>query len=35
VIITKKQRRLRRAIKTRDHIRQLGVARLSIPTAAR
>ena len=30
MIITKKQRRLRRAIKTRDHIRQLGVARLSI-----
>jgi large subunit ribosomal protein L18 len=30
VIITKKQRRLRRAIKTRDHIRQLGIARLSI-----
>jgi len=30
VIITKKQRRLRRAIKTREHIRQLGVARLTI-----
>jgi large subunit ribosomal protein L18 len=30
VIITKKQRRLRRAVKTREHIRQLGVARLTI-----
>jgi len=30
VIITKKQRRLRRAVKTRQHIRQLGVARLTV-----
>jgi large subunit ribosomal protein L18 len=30
MIITKKQRRLRRAVKTREHIRSLGVARLSI-----
>jgi large subunit ribosomal protein L18 len=30
VIITKKQRRLRRAIKTREHIRQLGIARLTV-----
>jgi large subunit ribosomal protein L18 len=30
MIITKKQRRLRRAVKTREHIRQLGVARLTI-----
>lgn len=30
MIITKKQRRLRRALKTRAHIRQLGVARLTI-----
>jgi large subunit ribosomal protein L18 len=30
VIITKKQRRLRRAIKAREHIRQLAVARLSV-----
>jgi len=30
MIITKKERRLRRAIKTREHIRELGVARLSI-----
>ncbi len=30
MIITKKQRRMRRAIKTREHIRQLGVARLSV-----
>ena len=28
--ITKKQRRIRRAVKTRAHIRNLGVARLSI-----
>ena len=28
--ISKKDRRLRRAIKTREHIRQLGVARLSV-----
>ncbi|HKT75018.1 MAG TPA: 50S ribosomal protein L18 [Steroidobacteraceae bacterium] len=28
--MTKKQRRLRRALKTRAHIRQLGVARLTI-----
>jgi large subunit ribosomal protein L18 len=30
VIITKKQRRLRRAVKSRAHIRQLGTARLSV-----
>jgi large subunit ribosomal protein L18 len=30
VIVTKKQRRLRRAIKGRAHIRGLGVARLSV-----
>ena len=30
MIITKKQRRLRRAVKTREHIRQLGVARLTV-----
>ena len=30
MITTKKERRLRRAVKTRAHIRQLGVARLSI-----
>jgi large subunit ribosomal protein L18 len=34
MIITKKERRLRRAIKTREHIRQLGVARLSIHRSA-
>jgi large subunit ribosomal protein L18 len=34
MIITKKQRRLRRAVKTREHIRQLGVARLSIHRTA-
>jgi large subunit ribosomal protein L18 len=34
MIITKKQRRLRRAIKTREHIRQLGVARLSVHRTA-
>ena len=34
MIITKKQRRLRRAIKTREHIRQLGVARLTIHRTA-
>jgi large subunit ribosomal protein L18 len=30
MIITKKQRRMRRAVKTREHIRQLGVARLTV-----
>lgn len=30
MIITKKQRRLRRAIKTRAHIRELDVARLTV-----
>jgi len=30
VIITKKQRRLRRAVRTRAHIRDLGVARLTV-----
>jgi large subunit ribosomal protein L18 len=30
VIITKKQRRLRRALKSRAHIRHLGVARLTV-----
>jgi large subunit ribosomal protein L18 len=30
MIITKKQRRLRRAVKTREHIRQLAVARLTV-----
>ena len=30
MIITKKERRLRRAVKSRAHIRDLGVARLSI-----
>ncbi|SRR5579862_4824142 len=30
MIITKKQRRLRRAVKTREHIRQLDVARLTV-----
>jgi len=30
MIITKKERRLRRAVKTRAHIRELGVARLSV-----
>ena len=30
MIITKKQRRLRRAVKTREHIRELGVARLTV-----
>ena len=34
MIITKKQRRLRRAVKTREHIRQLGVARLSVHRTA-
>ena len=34
MIITKKQRRLRRAIKTREHIRQLGIVRLSIHRTA-
>ena len=28
--LTKKDRRLRRAVKTRQHIRELGVARLSV-----
>jgi large subunit ribosomal protein L18 len=30
VIITKKQRRLRRAVKSRAHIRELAVARLTV-----
>jgi large subunit ribosomal protein L18 len=30
VIITKKQRRLRRAVKARAHIRDMGMARLSV-----
>jgi large subunit ribosomal protein L18 len=30
MIITKKQRRMRRAVRTRAHIRDLGVARLSV-----
>jgi large subunit ribosomal protein L18 len=30
MIITKKERRLRRAVKSRAHIRDLGVARLSV-----
>ncbi len=30
MIITKKERRLRRALKTRAHIRDLGVARLTV-----
>jgi large subunit ribosomal protein L18 len=30
MIITKKQRRLRRAVRSRAHIRDLGVARLSV-----
>ncbi|MBV8877792.1 MAG: 50S ribosomal protein L18 [Gammaproteobacteria bacterium] len=30
MIITKKQRRLRRAVRTRAHLRSLGVARLSV-----
>ena len=30
MIITKKQRRLRRAVKARAHIRNLGLARLSV-----
>jgi len=30
VIITKKERRLRRAVKARSHIRQLAVARLTV-----
>ena len=30
MIITKKQRRLRRAVKTRAHIRELDVARLTV-----
>jgi large subunit ribosomal protein L18 len=30
VIISKKQRRLRRALKTRAHIRDLGMARLTV-----
>jgi large subunit ribosomal protein L18 len=34
MIITKKQRRLRRAVKTREHIRRLGVARLTIHRTA-
>jgi large subunit ribosomal protein L18 len=34
VIITKKQRRLRRATKTRAHIRSLGTARLTVHRTA-
>jgi large subunit ribosomal protein L18 len=34
MIITKKQRRMRRAVKTRAHIRQLGVARLTVHRTA-
>jgi large subunit ribosomal protein L18 len=34
MIITKKERRLRRAVKTRAHIRRLGVARLTIHRTA-
>jgi large subunit ribosomal protein L18 len=34
VIITKKQRRLRRAVKTRAHIHSLGTARLTIHRTA-
>jgi large subunit ribosomal protein L18 len=34
MIITKKQRRLRRAVKGREHIRQLGAARLSVHRTA-
>ena len=30
MIITKKQRRQRRALRTRAHIRDLGVARLTV-----
>ena len=30
MIVTKKKRRLRRAVKARAHIRDLGVARLSV-----
>jgi large subunit ribosomal protein L18 len=30
VIITKKQRRLRRAVKSRAHIRELAIARLTV-----
>jgi large subunit ribosomal protein L18 len=30
MLTTKKERRLRRAVKTRAHIRELGVARLSV-----
>ena len=30
MIVTKKQRRLRRAVKARTHIRDLGVARLTV-----
>jgi large subunit ribosomal protein L18 len=30
MIITKKQRRLRRAVRTRAHLRSLGVARLTV-----
>ena len=30
MIITKKQRRLRRAVKARAHIRDMGIARLSV-----
>jgi large subunit ribosomal protein L18 len=34
MIITKKQRRLRRAVKSRAHIRELGVARLTVHRTA-
>jgi len=34
MIITKKQRRLRRAVKSRSHIRELGVARLTVHRTA-
>ncbi|MHB1541117.1 MAG: 50S ribosomal protein L18 [Steroidobacteraceae bacterium] len=30
MILNKKERRLRRAVKTREHIRNLGIARLSV-----
>ena len=34
MITTKKERRMRRAVKTRAHIRELGVARLSVHRTA-
>ena len=34
MITTKKERRLRRAVKTRAHIRTLGVARLTVHRSA-